>query len=134
MYCALRDQRCHQHHDQAPHLASTTATEGRSVQQRKHTEAAYDADLVVVVCVHGGGMMEDNSNQFYKVWLFVYIFTTEGDSVQWRKGMHERRKGCSLPCTNCSIGFFCTAIHHCLTNSTKHNYSSVISTCENISV
>ena len=95
--------------------------EGGSVQQRKDTEVAYDADLVVVVCVHGGGggggggMMEDNSKQFYKVWLFVHLLRKGNLYRGRRKDTHKRRKECCLPSTDCSIELFCTAIHYRLT-------------------
>ena len=116
MYCALRDQCCHQHHDQAPHLAPHHSyRRGGSVQQRKDTEVAYDADLVVVACVHGGGMMEDNSNHFYKVWLFVHLLR-KGNLYRGEKTCMKGERECySLPSTDCSIALFRTALHHCLT-------------------
>ena len=96
-------------------LHRTTATEGGSVQQRKDTEVAYDADLVVVACVHGGGMMEDNSNHFYKVWLFVHLLR-KGNLYRGEKTCMKGERECySLPSTDCSIALFRTALHHCLT-------------------
>ena len=123
LYCDLRDQHCYQHHDhkQAPHLAPHHSyRRGGSVQQRKDTEVAYDADLVVVVCVHEGGMMKDNSNQFYKVWLFVHLLR-KGNLYRGERAHMKGEKEFCVPSTDCSIELFCTAIHHRLTNSTKHN-------------
>ena len=55
--------------------------------------------------------MEDNSNQ---VWLFVHLLR-KGNLYRGERAHMKGEKECCLPSTDCSIEFFCTAIHHGLT-------------------